>query len=228
MDNNIEHMRAYMDAYQLLRLAKDKTVLSMLTPEEVTELLDLVLSNTTQVDYDKLLYFVTTDSLLDELAGREALVSELMDTEDICEAITPHNVRDVAYYLTFCMPEQKANLLEWIEFYSSETPKGQRPSHNSERAKATDIESEIPQPITLNRQITGGFAAYKQPRTRIYTEPKSYYKWSEEAEQVLKECVNMPVNTAREWLNNEPTEAAIISRAYVLGLKVKRGVIRAN
>jgi hypothetical protein len=228
MNNNIEHMCAYMDAHHLLRLAKDKTVLAMLTPEEVTELLDLVLSKTTQVDYDKLLYFVTTDSLLDELAGREVSVSEMLDTEDICEAITPYNVRDVAYYLTFCMPEQKANLLEWIEFYSSETPKAQRPSHNSEKAKATDIESEIPQPITQNKQLTGGFTADKQAFTRTYTEPKSYYKWSEESEQILKECVGMLVGVAREWLNNEPTEAAIISRAYALGLKVKKGVIRAN
>lgn len=235
MDQNIEEICAYMDAHHLLRLAYDDRVTGMLTKEELTGLLEKLLEATSdKADHDKLRYFLSTDSLKEELMSREADITGMLAYEDVCEAIDFDDLRNIAHYLTFYMPAELEELEHWLEFYRTKqlaiTNEGDSPRRTdwvqppTEQAKAADITSEVPQSPNVLKQV-GSFPAQ---HTKTYTEPKSYYRWSEEDEQVLKECVNLTVKTARECLNNEPTEAAIITRAYALGLKVKKGIIRAN
>lgn len=166
------------------------------------------------------------DELLDSMASKESVVVDVCTIEDVCKVLPNLDLNHLAYILTFQMSDTLAKLLDAVNFYKV-TPITTKSTTVTERDKANDIESEVPQSPRDDRPVTAFVHT-----TKSYPNGKSaYHRWSDKDLEVLSNSVGLSIDYVRTKLNTHgsyPTMDGIISKVYSLGLHVRKGVICGN
>lgn len=166
------------------------------------------------------------DELLDDLTSKHHTVEPNMTIDDVCKALPHLDLNQLAYRLTFQMSDTLTELLDAINFYKT-TPVTIKSTTVTERDRANDIKSEIPQSPRNDRPVTTFIHS-----TKSYPNGKSsYHRWSDKDLKVLINSVGLSVDYVQTKLNTHgsyPTIDGIISKVYSLGLHVRKGVICGN
>lgn len=232
---NIANICNYMNAKDLLRLSEDLDIVSMLTEEDATQVVNNLLAKNHKTDASSLLYHIDSATLLEEVMTRELDVLDTMGYEDVCEALGKQNLLNVAHYLVFHMPDILKELKHCLDFYQNNTHSSVNVVRGqpTEMDKAKDIIDEIPISQRIEKNLNDFYSQHSPEtiKSKVYTQPKTYHRWDTFEENVIKDSIGLTIFEVSQRLAIRgvyPTDNAIIGRAYKLGLHVRRGVICAN